>query len=71
MINGPDCSRLASSGHRWKAAEGHLEWQQEHGPSPNLAPLNSEGVWPEHTAGGAGEGQKRLAEEHDVPKLIP
>eukprot|EP00974_Lingulodinium_polyedra_P000401 39495-Lingulodinium_polyedra.AAC.1 len=47
MINGPDCSHLSSSGHRWKAAEARLEWREEHGPSPELAPLNSDGEWQE------------------------
>eukprot|EP00974_Lingulodinium_polyedra_P010850 1044298-Lingulodinium_polyedra.AAC.1 len=42
MINGPDCPRLCSAGHRRKASEALLEWQEEHGPSPDLAPLNND-----------------------------
>eukprot|EP00974_Lingulodinium_polyedra_P031277 3010603-Lingulodinium_polyedra.AAC.1 len=71
MINGPDCSHLASSGHRWKAAEALAEWQQEYGPDTEFAPLNGDGVWQDRAASDAGSSQPRRAEEQDIPGLIP
>eukprot|EP00974_Lingulodinium_polyedra_P004343 406706-Lingulodinium_polyedra.AAC.1 len=71
MINGPDCSHLASAGHQRKAIEAVAAWQEENGPNSLLVPLNAAAVWEESWAEEARGASTRPANEDDLPKLIP